>query len=294
VEILRANLGRFANVTLVEGAEFVALQQDQARVQASFRGVVDGRRCTFRSRFVVAADGHRSAVRAVVGVQVREKTYPQRFIMADFLDRSGLGSEARLFFSPEASVESFPLPGGWRRWIVLVDDAGDAEPAEYLVRAVHRLAGYNLSREPARFVSAFGAKRMVANCFHSGRVLLAGDAAHVMSSIGGQGMNTGFADAEMLAEILPRILQQPGEMERCFAAYDQVRRRAFEVAASRAERGMWLGTLQGRIASWFRKHFIRRVLFSPMIRPRLAPHFAMLTIPYRNLNHVPREMLAFD
>jgi len=294
VEILRANLRQFANVTLREGAEFIALQQDGQRVQASFRDGASGGRFTLSSHLVVAADGHRSAVRVAAGLMVREKAYPQRFIMADFIDRSGLGSEARLFFSSEASVESFPLPGGWRRWIVLVDNAGDEEPTAYLVRCVRRFAGFDLSREPARFGSAFGAKRMVANRFHAGRVLLAGDAAHVMSSIGGQGMNTGFADAEILAEILPRVLEDAGEMKRYFAAYDRVRRRAFEVAASRAERGMWLGTLQGRLASWCRKQFIRRVLFSPIIAPRLAPHFAMLTIPYRNLNHVPREMLVFD
>ena len=55
---------------------------------------------------------------------------------------------------------------------------------------------------------------------------------------------------------------------------------------------MWLGTMRGRLASWFRKHFIRDVLFSRFLARHLAPHFAMLTIPYRNLNHVPRELLA--
>jgi len=57
---------------------------------------------------------------------------------------------------------------------------------------------------------------------------------------------------------------------------------------------MWLGTLQGRLASWCRKHFIQRVLFSGLMERHLAPHFAMLTIPYRNLNRVPREWLAAD
>jgi hypothetical protein len=57
---------------------------------------------------------------------------------------------------------------------------------------------------------------------------------------------------------------------------------------------MWLGTLRGRVASWFRRGFIGGVLFSPVMKPRLAPHFAMLTIPYRNLNHVPRELLPCD
>lgn len=293
VEILRESLARFPSVTLREGVEFAVLQQDAHGALATLRDYA-GTESTVEARFVVGADGHRSAVRQAAGLRVTERVYPQRFVMADFRDRSGLGDEARLFFSAEASVESFPLPDGWRRWIVLALEGGDEPPVEQLTRKVRSLSGYDLDGEPARFVSAFGAKRMVAERFHAGRVLLAGDAAHVMSSIGGQGMNTGFADAEMLGELLPRVLAQPGRPAHCFAAYDRVRRRAFEVAATRAERGMWLGTMRGRAASWFRRLFIGGVLFSPLLKPRLAPHFAMLTIPYRNLNHVPRELLAAD
>jgi 2-polyprenyl-6-methoxyphenol hydroxylase-like FAD-dependent oxidoreductase len=293
VEILRDSLGRFPSVTVRGGLEFVSLQQNSAEIRVTARDRTE-HELTLRASFLVGADGHRSAVREAVGLRVSEHVYPQRFIMADFYDRTGLGSEARLFFSSAASVESFPLPGGWRRWIVLATESGNDDPAGYMVRQVERLAGYDLEGEPARFISVFGAKRMVADRFHAGRVLLAGDAAHVMSSIGGQGMNTGFADAEMLAALLPRVLRQASEQAHCFAAYDHVRRRAFEVAARRAERGMWLGTMRGRAASWFRRCFIGGVLFSPMMKPRLAPHFAMLTIPYRNLNHVPRELLACD
>jgi len=197
-----------------------------------------------------------------------------------------------LFFTPQGSVESFPLPGGWRRWIVLAVDLNDEAPEEYLIRTVQRLAGYDLGQERPRFVSTFGAKWMLADRYQAGRVLLAGDAAHVMSSIGGQGMNTGFADAELLAEVLTRVLHQPKARSACFAAYDRIRRKSFEVAAKRAERGMWLGTRRGRVASWFRRHLIRYVLFGALLKRRLAPHFAMLTIPCCNLSHVPQEYLT--
>lgn len=292
VEILRTNLDKFSSVTVHDGVAFTSLTHESDGVRVTLDGVANGAGDALRSRFVVGADGHRSAVRAAAGLTVSEKTYPQRFIMADFVDRSGLGAEARLFFTPEGSVESFPLPGGWRRWIVQAGELDGEEPESYLIRNVCRLTDYDLSQEPARFVSTFGAKWMLANRFHTGRVLLAGDAAHVMSSIGGQGMNTGLADAEMLAEILTRALHQPATMAGSFAAYDRIRRKSFQVAANRAERGMWLGTMQGGAASWFRKHLIRHVMFSALLKRHLAPRFAMLTIPYRNLNHLPRECLT--
>jgi 2-polyprenyl-6-methoxyphenol hydroxylase-like FAD-dependent oxidoreductase len=265
VEILRTNLARFPSVMLRDGFEFSGLREDGSRVCATFRESSGARVVELKSAFLVGADGHRSAVRMAAGLAVREKPYPQRFIMADFADESGLGSEARLFFAADASVESFPLPGGQRRWIVQVTDETGLAPIDYLIANVRGRTGYELSGHPARFVSTFGAKRMVVESYHAGLVLLAGDAAHVMSSIGGQGMNTGFADAEMLAEILPTVLERPDRMARCFAAYDRIRRRSFEVAAARAERGMRLGTMRGRWASWFRKHFIRDVLFSSYV-----------------------------
>jgi 2-polyprenyl-6-methoxyphenol hydroxylase-like FAD-dependent oxidoreductase len=292
VEILRENLRRFSSVTVRHGMECVALDQGPSGVRAIVRDAETGIPFQAHADFLVGCDGHCSTVRHAAGLRVREHVYRQRFVMADFFDESGLGDEARLFFSPEASVESFPLPGGWRRWIVLVGATRPEAPLHYLIGLVRRLAGFSLSHQPARFVSEFGAKRMIANRYYAGRVLLAGDAAHVMSSIGGQGMNTGFADVEWIAAMLPGVMKDPGRMVQAFAAYDRVRRRAYQVAANRAERGMWFGTLRGRFASTFRRHFIRDVLFSPPMRPRLAPHFAMLTIPFRNLNHVPRELAA--
>jgi len=291
VEILAENLEKFSSVTVRRGTEFVGLEQEPDGVCATLKDTESLIHFEARARFLIGCDGHRSGVRHAAKLKTRERAYPQRFVMADFADRSGLGDEARLFFAPEASVESFPLPGGWRRWIVLANGRWNESPLEYLIQTVQRLTGFNLGNEPARFVSTFGASRMVVNRYYSGRVALAGDAAHVMSSIGGQGMNTGFADAEMLANVLPIVLSKPQATDECFRLYDRIRRRAYEVAARRAERGMWLGTLRGRVGSGFRKHLIRDVLFRRPLRHRLAPHFAMLTIPFRNLKHTPRELL---
>ncbi len=100
-------------------------------------------------------------------------------------------------------------------------------------------------------------------------------------------MNTGFADAELLAALLPGMLRDLARRAPALAAYDRIRRRAYQTAANRAERGMWLGTLPGRLASAVRRRFIRQVLFRWPLAPRLAPHFSMLTIPFRNLHHLP-------
>jgi 2-polyprenyl-6-methoxyphenol hydroxylase-like FAD-dependent oxidoreductase len=100
-----------------------------------------------------------------------------------------------------------------------------------------------------------------------------------MSPIGGQGMNTGFADAAHLARALTAALESPAKADALFTAYSRARRQSFRYAADRAAHGMWMGTRTGLLCSALRKCFALRVLFRPAIHKRLAPYFAMLTIP---------------
>jgi 2-polyprenyl-6-methoxyphenol hydroxylase-like FAD-dependent oxidoreductase len=118
-------------------------------------------------------------------------------------------------------------------------------------------------------------------------VILCGDAAHGMSPVGGQGMNTGFADAEFLAGVLAAVLQRGASAEPLLAGYDRFRRRAARSAIRRADWGMWLGTWRGRPLSALRDFIIRHVLCKGMISRRMGPFYAMLTIPYNSLDCVP-------
>jgi len=92
-------------------------------------------------------------------------------------------------------------------------------------------------------------------------------------------MNIGFGDAEQLARVLALSLDQRRHVPEAFDRYTAVRRRAVQVATRRAARGMWLGTRTGHAGSLFRRTVITRILFRPPVRERLAPYFAMLTLP---------------
>jgi 2-polyprenyl-6-methoxyphenol hydroxylase-like FAD-dependent oxidoreductase len=200
--------------------------------------------------------------------------------MADFDDNTDFGSEAHLYFSRRGSVESFPLPDGKRRWVVLMQPRSDPdEELAALARRVEAEAGIDVTIGSPSFQSRFTPERILCRRFERGRVFLAGDAAHVMSPIGGQGMNTGFADAKLLADTLLRIGDRALRPGHPATRYSRARRRAFRIASARAARGMWLGTRQGKAASAVRSLFIRRVLMRRPLRSRLAPYFAMLTIP---------------
>lgn len=288
ISLLQQKLADFPDVSLHMGVEVtdVTSSGDAATVVCRRSGTEDApRRIT--ARWVVACDGSRSRVREIAGIRAPGRTYTRHFIMGDFVDRTDLGDEAHLFFKAEGSVESFPLPQGLRRWIVQVPEPVRRAPEGFIAEAVRRRTGMVLSPQDQTNESAFTPRRFNSRNYHRGRIILCGDAAHGMSPIGGQGMNTGFADAEFLAEILPAILQRGEPPAPLLAAYNRFRRKAAGTAIFRAGWGMWLGTWRGQVLSRLRDFLIRDVMCRWPLAAHMGSFYAMLTIPFNTLERVP-------
>jgi 2-polyprenyl-6-methoxyphenol hydroxylase-like FAD-dependent oxidoreductase len=282
MDLLEQAVASYPSVSLRRGHEIVGIQSDGDGLTARVRGPMGSH--AFRTRYLFGCDGHQSRVREWSGLRATARFYDVRFMMADFEDRTDFGPAAHLFFGHQGSVESFPLPGGRRRWIVGVrEEEWEREP-EGVVRAhVRRDCGVSLVGRPTDRPSRFRPKRLLAPSFVRGRVILCGDAAHVMCPIGGQGMNTGFADAEFLAHIMHRILRGGESAAALLDRYTRVRTASFRAAAARSASGMWLGTRTGRPASMLRRILVRRVLLHRAVRPMLPATFAMLNLPYHSL-----------
>ena len=238
------------------------------------------------ARHVIACDGSRSRVRDLIGMKAPARAYDLHFVMGDFIDRTGFGDEAHLFFTATGSVESFPLPGGQRRWIVQTDKRFDNPPKALVSYLTHLRTGITVSLSDQVNESVFTPRRFNCDRYYDGRVILCGDAAHGMSPIGGQGMNTGFADAEFLAEVLCH--SDPLSL---LPAYTRFRRQASKTAIFRAEWGMWLGTWRGKSLSMLRDVILKFLLCQGPIARRMGPFYAMLTIPFNTLARVPQASL---
>jgi len=264
MRLLEAALMQQPTVKLMRGVECIALssQADGVTVQTPA--------AESHAAFVVACDGCNSHVREMLGIPTKRRDYGCHFVMGDFIDHTAMRDAAHLFFTAAGAVESFPLPESKRRWIVQTNDAAD------LVPQVRQRTGILLNTADQLNVSSFSPWRLDCERLYQGRVLLCGDAAHVMSPIGGQGMNTGFADAEFAAAMLHAILCHGENVDSWLQNYEHRRQTAARTAANRAELGMGLGIWCGVTRSLLRDFIIRSILHSDHV----PPWFAMQNLPF--------------
>lgn len=214
---------------------------DHATVEA----FVAGEQERITAPLVIAADGVRSAARAALGAPLRRRDYPDRYLMGDFADSTAFGSDAALFLAGEGIVESFPLPGQRRRWVVRrspADDGGDhiaaGLDARWLVWEVRRRTGIDVDADSNSMLSGFGVRARLVRRMVFGRGILIGDAAHEISPIGGQGMSLGWLDALALAPLVPALL---AGSRAGLAAFERNRQREAVRAARQSEINMALG-----------------------------------------------------
>jgi 2-polyprenyl-6-methoxyphenol hydroxylase-like FAD-dependent oxidoreductase len=232
------------------------------------------------ARFVVGADGTRSAVRAAAGITGRARDLPDRYVMGDFADATGHGADALIHLERGGVVESFPLPGGRRRFVVHVGPAGEratATTGDEVARLVTDRTGSPVDPSTATMTSAFGVRRRLTDRTVAGRVVLIGDAAHEISPIGGQGMNLGWLDGRALEEVLAGALKRRGGRAVDRTAFDRLevdRARSARRAARQAEWNTALGRPVGDGGARVRDLALAALLRAPS-RHVLASVYAM-------------------
>ena len=164
---------------------------------------------TVRARFCVGCDGANSVVRKARRIPFEGVTNPHRFFVLDAAGAGGLVPGAvNVRPGPDDFLLAFPMRGtdNWRLIGLVRDSDGDGTLDEEDARArMRRVFGVTYAR--SRWFATYRVHHRVAAAFRDGPFFLAGDAAHVHSPVGGQGMNTGLQDAHNLAFKLADVLR---------------------------------------------------------------------------------------
>jgi 2-polyprenyl-6-methoxyphenol hydroxylase-like FAD-dependent oxidoreductase len=283
-EVLAGRLGELGG-SVHRGVKAVSLALDgtgvEARVQTGDSDQVIG------ARYVVGADGMHSLVRETAGIPFKGAAYGESFVLADVRMDWPLGpTEVSLFFSPAGVVVVAPLPDGSFRIVATVEEAPQHPDATLMQRLLDERGP---TRERARvgevlWSSRFRVHHRLAKTYRRGPFLLMGDAAHVHSPAGGQGMNTGLVDATVLGQALVAVLRD-GALEKILDDYASLRRPAAEQVLALAGRLTSMATLRSPTLRMLRNLVLRTANRSRRIKHRLA--LALSGLGRRHLGRLP-------
>ncbi|WP_265443580.1 bifunctional 3-(3-hydroxy-phenyl)propionate/3-hydroxycinnamic acid hydroxylase [Flexivirga meconopsidis] len=221
---LERTLADRPGVTVRRGRAVLEVDEDshgvrvthQACAGASYgRGeieLVDGTVESSTARYVVACDGGRSTVRTQLGISMEGKSFPQRWLVIDLRARDGVDAFRHLPYfdfvcDPALPTVSCPQPDGRHRFEFMLHDSDETADFETVEKAKQLLSRHVDPDEviiDRRLVYTFNA--LIATQWRSGRMLLAGDAAHMTPQFIGQGMNSGLRDADNLSWKLADVI----------------------------------------------------------------------------------------
>jgi 3-(3-hydroxy-phenyl)propionate hydroxylase len=186
---------------------------------------------TFRGRWMIGCDGGRSQVRKSMNVDFSGFTYEERFlILSTRYDFAPFGYALTNYIAdPDEWCALFKVPGHDERgtWRVVfpvdaqspVEEIFEEGAVQRRIQGFHRRDGdYDVFHR-----NLYDVHQRVASCYRDGRILIAGDAAHINNPLGGMGMNFGFHDAFNLTDKLAAVIQD-GASEALLDLYDRQRR----------------------------------------------------------------------
>src|SRR5262249_20034221 len=250
--------------------ELVRFEQHPEKVRAVLKRA-DGAEEICDAAYLAGCDGAQSTVREGLATGFPGGTYAGLFYVAD-VDAAGPAADGEIHVDVEEAdfLAVFPLKGTGRlRLIGPVSWEPDREHSELTFEDVSKRAVGNLQLTIAtvNWFSTYHVHHRVAARFRAGRAFLLGDAAHVHSPVGGQGMNTGIGDAVNLAWKLAAVLNG-GARDSLLATYELERIGFARRLVATTDRGFTVVTKQGAVARWVRTRLV------PLLAPvlfRLAP-----------------------
>jgi len=246
-------------VRVERGVELMRFRQGSAGLEAALR-YRNGAEESIRPSYLIGADGAHSTVRHGLDIEFIGKTFEQTFLLADLqVDTEWPDDEFHIFASGEGIATLFPMGGGRARLIAdkrATSGATENDAAKSLeemaaptlddCRAIiERRIHHRVTATSLQWSSCFHLNNRMADRLRSGRIFLAGDAAHVHSPAGAQGMNTGIQEAfnlgwkiaRMLAGVAPDRLLDTYHDERHPIEREVLRQSSFMTQMAAAEHG---------------------------------------------------------
>ena len=279
--ILEERVARLG-VRVERNTELVSLTQRESGVSAHLRTADGGEEV--EPDWLLGCDGAHSTVREQLGISFSGATYPELFVLADVKVAGDLDhAEAQVWLQREGALAFFPLPGDrWRLIITNSPPDWHGEPSLAQCQALVDERGLERLRlgDP-RWTSVFRIHRREAARFRNERVFLLGDAAHIHSPVGGQGMNMGIQDLFNLAWKLSLVLRNGGNPQ-LLDSYEAERKPVDEAVIRQTDRGTRLISLHSSVSRFVRDHLMSLLAQIPAVAEKLGETLSGLAVNYRH------------
>lgn len=209
-ELLQEHLRKLPHVKVLLGAALTGFTQDGSGVTASAE--IHGEKASFRADYLIGADGAWSAVRQAADIPFDGFTYPERFLVVstafEYADHLPKLCYVNYISDPREWCVLLRVPALWRVLFPTPAEESDQEvlQEENIQRRMQQLVPQSTPYQTVHR-TLYKVHQRVAQRFRHGRVLLAGDAAHINNPLGGMGMNGGVQDAFNLTAKLIEVLQ---------------------------------------------------------------------------------------
>ncbi len=228
---------------LQKGIKLIDFKENEPYIMATVQDS-EGKEKSISAYFLIGCDGKNSFVRKKCGIRFSGEAYPDTFMMGDFSDSTDFGQAAAIYLLSSGLIESFPLPGKIRRWVMRTPKYIEKPTVQLLAKTTTQRTGFDIDIQTNTMLSSFGVQHYIAGSLGKNRAGIIGDAAHIVSPFGGQGMNLGWMDAWLLADLIYSLKDRhfadfPWKkftLKRRFAAWQAIKRAEFNMSMGREHR----------------------------------------------------------
>jgi 2-polyprenyl-6-methoxyphenol hydroxylase-like FAD-dependent oxidoreductase len=275
--------------------ELIALEQDAEGVRATYRRA-DGSTEQVRGAWMLGCDGAHSGVRHLLKMEFQGAQYDEEFLLADVkVDTDLPDDRAHLFLANDGVFAFFPFAGGRGRIIADqrpgTEHAGKEPTMEEVGAIVKSRCFHPMEVSDPAWKAWFRISHRMVRQYNSGRAYLAGDAAHIHSPAGGQGMNTGIQDAFNLAWKLALVvhgLAAPALLE----SYEAERMPVARSVVNLTDRLTRVMTAQNPAAQHLRDWLLPMVTGIPFLKEAMTGRLSEVAIDYRASSWVENHGLG--
>ena len=265
--------------------EVIGFEQKADRVEAIVRSEEAGEE-TIRAQFLVGCEGAHSIIRKESGFSFSGATMPLRFLLADVtVDWDAPDNEVQVFFHPDGVLAALPFGAQkWRLIVECVEDpsevAGEVTLSLIQDLAVQRTGKNDIGIRDPLWLSDFRINARMVDRFRDRRIFVAGDAAHIHSPLGGQGIATGVQDASNLAWKLAAVLRE-GAPDSLLDSFDEERRPIAREVLRRTSTVSSIVFGMNPAARFFRERLLFPILRTSFVQRRLIGRMSQLEMNYR-------------